>query len=330
MTAPEGHEAPRGDAPDRRTEVPPSSGGVVDWLVLPGGVPGDPSHVTARNDDDARGPAWWRRVGAFLFWGSIQALPVLPRTLTMRAGTFEPLLPVWGGFLAALAIAAAFAWRFALRRGGERAYRRETFRLRAIPAGVARRLPLVALPLMAMVFASFVLVPRFIPLPNDRDDPISAYLKLPGGAFTVLAVAAVVAPLLEEFFFRGWIQRRLEGRMAGVRAVLLTALFFAAVHFQAFGFPARLLFGVVAGHLAWTTRSIWPGVLMHGFYNASLLVGGALGPDVSDRELVRWAHRPEIFWPAAAVAVVAAALLVAALRSVQRASGADTGAVRAT
>jgi len=170
---------------------------------------------------------------------------------------------------------------------------------------------------MVMTVASLILVPRIIPVPPQRDTLLEAYARMPYGTAAILALAAVVAPLLEEFFFRGWIQRRLERRMPAGRAILLTAAIFSAAHFEMFGFPTRLLFGLVAGYVAWSTRSIWPGVVLHGFYNASLLLGGTGGArDVSETELTRWAHTPTIFWPVALLFVVSGLLLVAALRSV--------------
>jgi membrane protease YdiL (CAAX protease family) len=175
--------------------------------------------------------------------------------------------------------------------------------------------------MMVMVVASLVLIPRFIPVPPQQDTLLEAYARMPWGTPTILVIAAVVAPLLEEFFFRGWVQRRLEQRFAPARAILLTALLFSAAHFELFGFPTRLLFGLVAGYLAWSTRSIWPGVILHGFYNATLLLGGTGGGrDVSEVDLTRWAHTPSIFWPTAIVFLVAGLVLVAALRAVERAA----------
>jgi CAAX protease family protein len=235
---------------------------------------------------------------------------------------FRPIMPPLAGAAYGLLLGAAFIWWFAVRRGPEAAYRHDTFRLRPVSPQVLLRLPLVAVLLMVLTVASLILVPRLIPVPPERDTLLEAYARMPYGVAAILALAAVVAPLLEEFLFRGWIQRRLERLMPAGRAILLTAAIFSAAHFEAFGFPTRLLFGLVAGYVAWSTRSIWPGVVLHGFYNASLLLGGTGGArDVSQADLTRWAHTPTIFWPVALVFLVAGLLMVAALRSVARAAG---------
>jgi len=62
-------------------------------------------------------------------------------------------------------------------------------------------------------------------------------------------------------------------------------------------------------------------VVLHGTYNATLLLGGTGGArDVSEQDLTRWAHTPSIFWPIALVFLVAGLLLVVALRAVGRAA----------
>jgi membrane protease YdiL (CAAX protease family) len=306
-------------APDRRDD---DGRGFVDWLVMPGG----PSEASSGDGADAADsghtgePSWGRRIGALLFWGLAQTLAVLPRHIPFDAAHFQPLLPPLAGLAFCLALAAAFVWRFVLRHDATRSYRRETFRLRAPSPAVLRRLPLVAVPLLAMVIASLILVPRFLPIPRDRGNPLDLYLKLPYATLTVLAIVSIVAPLLEEFLFRGWIQRRMERRLPAAQAIVITAVLFAAAHGEAFGFPTRLLFGLVAGHVAWSTRSIWPGVMLHGLYNATLVLGGSSSPDVDEDTLVRWAHTPSIFWPTLAGFVVCAVLLMLALRSVQAAA----------
>jgi hypothetical protein len=283
----------------------------LDLVVFPERLP------DAHEGAAPRRPSAVRSAGAFILWGLAQAVPFVPAGGRLTPEGFRPIMPPLAGVAYGLLLGAVFIWWFAVRRGPEAEYRHDTFRLRPVAPQVLARLPLVAVLLMVMTVASLVLVPRIIPVPPNRDTLLEAYARMPYGTAAILALAAVVAPLLEEFFFRGWIQRRLERRMPAGRAILLTAAIFSAAHFEMFGFPTRLLFGLVAGYVAWSTRSIWPGVVLHGFYNASLLVGGTGGArDVSEAELTRWAHTPAIFWPVALLFLVSGLLLVAALRSV--------------
>lgn len=297
----------------------PRPGGLLDLALLPDAPP--------MGDAPTDRPGLGRAIGAFLGWGLVgQMIPFIPAALSVETNTYRPLLPPAVGLVYALAFAAAFVWWYVVRGGPHAAYRRETFRLRPIPGAVAARLPFVGVPLVVMVVASLVLVPRVIPPPPDHSTILDRYARLPLGGLVVLALAAVIAPLLEEFLFRGWIQRRLERRLAPMAAVLLTATIFAAVHGELFGFPSRLLFGAVAGYVAWSTRSIWPGVVLHGFYNASLIVGSAgSGRELSSTDLTRWSRTPGVFWPALLAFGFAAVLLIVGLRMVAQAAAAARG-----
>jgi membrane protease YdiL (CAAX protease family) len=267
-------------------------------------------------------PAWWQSGGALVLWFVLHSISIFPKNTleVMAGGPLVPLMPPLVGAAYNLIVAAAFIWWFALRSGPEAPYRRATFRLRAIPPSLIARLPLVAVPLVATVFLSLIVVPRFIPFPPPKADPLEAYLRLPHALFAVLALVSVLVPLCEEFLFRGWLQTRLERRMSATAAIMVTALIFGGAHFQLFGFPIRVVFGLTAGYLAWSTRSIWPGVVLHGIYNMVLIVGGSSTPGMDEAVLTRWAHTTSIFLPAVAGFAVSAMLLVVGLRSVARAA----------
>ena len=260
--------------------------------------------MTAESETAATGPAappLWRSIGAFVFWTVLHTLSMFPANpfAMQRGEPLQPIMPPVVGLVFNLALAAAFVWWFALRGDAEAPYRRRTFRLNAPPRAAVVRLPAIGVALVVAVYASLIVVPRFIPIPDDRGDPLAAYLQLPYGIVTVLTLAAVLVPLLEEFLFRGWIQSRVEAKLSPAIAIVFTAVLFGIVHFQLFGLGVRLIFGLTAGYLAWATRSIWPGVILHGIYNGMLLGGGTAAPWLDETVLLRWARTPSIFWPAA-------------------------------
>jgi hypothetical protein len=176
------------------------------------------------------------------------------------------------------------------------------------------------------VNAGLLVLPRVARLPK-QEPLIEFYTRLPGGSLALAALAVLVAPLLEEFFFRGWAQGALERRMPAWPAILVTAGTFAALHgLDAFGLVPRAALATAAGYAVWATQSIWPGVALHAAYNASLFVGGAALPallpapprteawaDTERAAFFFWAHDPRVFWPALVVLVVAVAATVAAL-----------------
>jgi membrane protease YdiL (CAAX protease family) len=78
----------------------------------------------------------------------------------------------------------------------------------------------------------------------------------------------VAAPVAEELFFRGVVQRGLmPPNFRPMRAVLVTAVIFSAFHMDPIGFLARAELGVLFGYLFLRTGSLWPGVAAHAANN---------------------------------------------------------------
>lgn len=97
-----------------------------------------------------------------------------------------------------------------------------------------------------------------------------------GGLDLLLLISAVgiAAPVAEEFFFRGVLQRGLikepaqpSGWMKPAAGIALTGFIFSAFHMDPVGLAARWELGVLFGYLAWRSGSIWPGVAAHAANN---------------------------------------------------------------
>jgi membrane protease YdiL (CAAX protease family) len=94
-------------------------------------------------------------------------------------------------------------------------------------------------------------------------------------AFLVLAgyvvLSCLVAPLAEEFFFRGFMFRALAERMPWIWAGVVTGVVFGFIH--ALGSPIDSLlvlsvFGFALCLLFWQTGSLIPCIMLHAFNNA--------------------------------------------------------------
>jgi len=79
--------------------------------------------------------------------------------------------------------------------------------------------------------------------------------------------AAVVAPLVEEAFFRGFMFAGLRGRYGWGRAALVSSALFALLHGQLTAFLPIFLLGLLLAYLYHATRSLWPGILFHFINN---------------------------------------------------------------
>lgn len=139
----------------------------------------------------------------------------------------------------------------------------------------------------------------------ELGEQVQQFLRQPGGEAAFYLLAILVGPVMEEFAFRGWIQRPLERRLGAELAIPLTALLFALAHMQADYVPVRLAAGLVLGHAVYATRSIWAGVALHVAWNGGVVAFGTAFPDF-DPTGKGWA------WAAPAAGVAALSLLLCA------------------
>ncbi len=86
--------------------------------------------------------------------------------------------------------------------------------------------------------------------------------------FLWLAATSVIAPIAEELFFRGYLQNVIHARWGLWPGVLISSIFFGAVHMQdaVFATVAGVYFALIYLHYG----SLWPGTLLHGLYNLTI------------------------------------------------------------
>ena len=86
--------------------------------------------------------------------------------------------------------------------------------------------------------------------------------------FIIILITAIIAPLVEEMLFRGYLQKVLEKSWEDItKAILVTSLFFTLVHLNPYWIVQIYLLGLMLGYLAWRTNSIIPGIILHGLNN---------------------------------------------------------------
>lgn len=79
----------------------------------------------------------------------------------------------------------------------------------------------------------------------------------------ILFAGVIVAPFVEEVFFRGFVFAGLRGKYGWVPAALISAGLFALVHLQPVSFLPIFLMGMIFAYLYQRSNSIWPGLIMH-------------------------------------------------------------------
>jgi membrane protease YdiL (CAAX protease family) len=115
--------------------------------------------------------------------------------------------------------------------------------------------------------------------------PFDKLTNTPASLTFFAIVAIVLAPFFEELFFRGFVQPLLSRTFGTVAGVLITAVFFGALHGFEYSWVWQYalfisLAGAVFGFLRARTNSIVPSTVMHGCFNAVSVVALAFGKNI--------------------------------------------------
>ena len=85
-------------------------------------------------------------------------------------------------------------------------------------------------------------------------------------------LAVVIAPLVEETLFRGYLYGVLKGHLGGIGAGLVTAVLFAAMHLNLAALPALFVLALCLTVAYEATGSLLVNIFMHSFFNLTSLV----------------------------------------------------------
>lgn len=157
-------------------------------------------------------------------------------------------------------------WFFAIRR---RSSSWSQLGLRAMPLGRLLRIVVMALAVAIVIPIVYTTVVRLMglfelepaaPPQSLINDPIT---------FTILAVLAIlVAPPIEEIFFRGFVFPALRGRLGTWGAAAASSLIFGLAHIAPGTVIVTMLLGLLLVYLYVYTGSLWASILVHTSFNA--------------------------------------------------------------
>lgn len=100
-----------------------------------------------------------------------------------------------------------------------------------------------------------------------------------GNLILNVIMVAGFAGVGEELFFRGVLQRLFIWGFKNVWVgIIVAAVLFSALHLQFYGFFPRFFLGILLGAIYWYSGSIWPAMLAHFFYDATLIVLAYFNP----------------------------------------------------
>jgi len=140
--------------------------------------------------------------------------------------------------------------------------------LRPFAAGSGCAYAAFALP-MALGFNAFYALVVKYGLGHEIEQPEILPLFGTGlsGFAMALLIVSLVAPFIEEMFFRGFVFAGLARRWGLWAAAIVSGVIFSAAHMSVDTFLPLGVFGVILALLYSATGSIYPGIVMHSLNN---------------------------------------------------------------
>jgi membrane protease YdiL (CAAX protease family) len=113
------------------------------------------------------------------------------------------------------------------------------------------------------------LLALFFPMPEILQQELEELMRAKSlnQALLLISGTVVMAAVSEEMLFRGIILQSLEQFKDAASAIVLSAIFFALIHFNPWAAIQIAVLGFVLGYLSWKSQSIWPAVLLHAANN---------------------------------------------------------------
>lgn len=91
-------------------------------------------------------------------------------------------------------------------------------------------------------------------------------------ALATLLMGAVVAPIAEEFLFRGYIYGVLKRYLGWSTALLLSAVLFSSIHVNAASLVPLFIFAITLTIAYEVTGSLLVNIMMHAFFNTTMFI----------------------------------------------------------
>lgn len=114
------------------------------------------------------------------------------------------------------------------------------------------------------------------PLPREEQDALLKLLPLIGASNTsttaLVAVTGILAPYLEETFFRGFLMTSLTKWMPTSAAVIVSASAFALAHLIPGEIPQLFSLGVVLGFSYLKSRNLLTPIMIHAMWNSGVIL----------------------------------------------------------
>ncbi len=125
--------------------------------------------------------------------------------------------------------------------------------------------------LMLVIIAVIINVTKYVP---GRQPVVELFLKEKGAAFLTYSslFAAIIGPVIEELFFRGFLYNALKKYMGIFWAMTATAGLFASLHAHIVGFFPIMALGMLLAYIYEKTGTLVSSVTVHIVHNLSMVL----------------------------------------------------------
>lgn len=103
-------------------------------------------------------------------------------------------------------------------------------------------------------------------IPTQGDTIVELISKL-GSPVTFFFVGGILAPLVEETFFRGFLFAGFRQRYGWIKAMLLSSALFSLSHLEPAALIPTFILGCVLAYVYHRSNSVWPGMILHFLVN---------------------------------------------------------------
>ena len=107
----------------------------------------------------------------------------------------------------------------------------------------------------------------YLGVDTQGEEVMKIFTSLNSPIWFMLA-AVIVAPVVEEMFFRGFLFQGFRQRYGWVAASMLSSAIFAAAHLDPVSLIPTFILGVVFSYVYHRSNSVWPGIILHFSVNA--------------------------------------------------------------
>ena len=124
--------------------------------------------------------------------------------------------------------------------------------------------------LILVITAVIIHITKYVPQPQPV---VELFLREKGAAFLTFSglFAAIVGPVIEELFFRGFLYGAFKKYIGVFWAMVVTAAVFAALHTHIIGFLPIMALGILLAYLYEKTGTLVSSITVHIIHNLSMI-----------------------------------------------------------